>query len=96
MNTRYPWHKLVRPGDSFVWRWRKDERSLRSQAHKQGKRRGLVYTVELFLDGSHWRLRVTYVCGIIGAAGRESHEAALDTPTARPQRHPGGSAPDPR
>ena len=45
MNKRYPWDSLEKPGDKFVWRKLSDERSLRSQANKQGTRRGLVYSV---------------------------------------------------
>ena len=45
MNKRYPWDSLKKPGDSFAWPKLADERSLRSQANKQGVRRGVVYTV---------------------------------------------------
>lgn len=61
MYARYPWNKLKRPGSSFVWPDREDERSLRSQANKQGKRRGVVYSVAV---ESPSQLRVTYVCGV--------------------------------
>jgi hypothetical protein len=56
VNSRYPWRKLDRPGAFFLWRNRADERSLRSQANKQAKRRGVVYSVERVGDKT---LRVT-------------------------------------
>ncbi len=45
MRTRYPWDKLKKPGDSFAWGILSDERSLRSQANKQGVRRSVAYSV---------------------------------------------------
>lgn len=62
MNRRYPWHKLDRPGAFFVWRIREDERSLRSQANKQGRRRKVVYSVVRVGDKT---LRVTYERGLL-------------------------------
>lgn len=34
---KYPWVRLKKPGDSFIWRDRRDESSLRTQAGKRGK-----------------------------------------------------------
>ena len=62
MNKRYPWDRLKKPGDSFVWKERDHERSLRSQANKQGKKRRVVYSVKV---ESPTKLRVTYVTGLI-------------------------------
>jgi hypothetical protein len=35
----------VKPGDQFLWKNLKHEQSLRSQAHKQGCKRGVIYKV---------------------------------------------------
>lgn len=55
--SRYPWERLKNIGDGFTWSIRADERSLRSQACKQQKRRGIVILVKVNKQG---RLRVTY------------------------------------
>lgn len=71
MNKRYPWDSLEKPGDSFTWRKLEDERSLRSQANKQGMRRGLVYSVRKRPVLSHRSQRtvpaliVTLVHGVV-------------------------------
>lgn len=57
MNRRYPWDSLKKPGDSFVWKDRADELSLRSQANKQGKKRRVAYSVRV--EGK--RLRVVFL-----------------------------------
>lgn len=54
---RYPWERLKNIGDGFTWKDRDDERSLRSQACKQQRRRGIVIQVKVNKRGS---LRVTY------------------------------------
>lgn len=59
---RYPWERLKNVGDGFTWHDRDDERSLRSQACKQAKRRGIVILVRVNRQG---RLRVTYVSGLL-------------------------------
>lgn len=47
---RYPWHRLVGPGDWFLWKLGKDDRaqemSLRANAYKQRDRRGLALSCE--------------------------------------------------
>ena len=45
MNCRYPWDSLKKVGDFFIWKSLADERSVRSQANKQGKRRRIFYSV---------------------------------------------------
>lgn len=45
MNRRYPWDALEKVGDFFLWKNLRDEQSVRSQANKQGNRRGVVYRV---------------------------------------------------
>jgi hypothetical protein len=62
MIKRYPWNRLKYPGNFFIWRNRPDEKSLRSQANKQGKRRHIEISVEVV---SKERMRVTYVRGLL-------------------------------
>ena len=69
MNKRYPWDRLKKPGDSFIWRKRADERSLRSQANKQGTRRRVVYRVTVESPKS---LRVTFVNAILASPARRA------------------------
>ena len=83
MNKRYPWDRLKKPGDSFKWR-RTDERSVRSQANKQGNRRGVVYRVEV--TGPDW-LRVVYLHGLL-ASPAELPESAIAAPGRRGARPP--------
>jgi hypothetical protein len=45
LNRRYPWDALEKVGDFFLWKNLRDEQSVRSQANKQGNRRGVVYRV---------------------------------------------------
>jgi hypothetical protein len=61
-NQRYPWDRLKYPGNFFIWRNRPDEKSLRSQANKQGKRRHIEISVKVV---SEERMRVTYVRGLL-------------------------------
>lgn len=73
MNSRYPWNKLVKPGDSFTWKNVDDEASLRTQAHKLGQRRRVVYSVRKVppmvpLDqrkAARQVIVVTYVNGVL-------------------------------
>ena len=62
MNRVYPWHRLRKPGDSFIWRDRRLEQSLRSQATKQGRKRRVVFSVRV---ESATALRVTYEHGVL-------------------------------
>lgn len=57
----YPWELLEYPGCSFIWPNKEDERSLRSQASKQAKRRSIEVKVQLVEGG----LLVTYVTGVL-------------------------------
>ena len=71
MNRKYPWSKLVKPNDHFLWKDRRDEKSLRVQAVKQGHRRSVEYRVSVHdhRDGGSRRrfagFIVTYVRGIL-------------------------------
>lgn len=56
--VRYPWHKLVKPGDWFLWKLppRKTARdpadlSLRATAYKQQQRRGMVLSTKRTAKG---------------------------------------------
>lgn len=44
-HRKYPWYRLAAPGDTFTWRVRSDEGSLRAQASNQAKARGWIITV---------------------------------------------------
>lgn len=50
-NYRYPWGKLVKPGDQFIWARKEDENSLRVGAVKLGKRRSIVLSVSRIEEG---------------------------------------------
>jgi hypothetical protein len=85
MNKRYPWDRLKNPGMSFLWK-RADERSLRSQANKQGKRRKVVYSVRV---ESATKLRVTLEHGLLsGTRATLIVLDGLDTPPAHLQPNP--------
>ena len=62
MNKRYPWDRLKKPGDWFIWRVRSDEASLRSQANKQGRKRSIMISVKVEKAS---KMRVTYEYGIL-------------------------------
>jgi hypothetical protein len=57
VNCKYPWTRLKKIGDSFIWRDRADERSLRSQAHKQSRIRGCFVSVSV-KDAHSLRVRL--------------------------------------
>lgn len=57
----YPWHLLKKPGDSFLWYTKADERSLRAQASKQAKRLSVQITVNVTAEDY---LMVTYQTGV--------------------------------
>lgn len=58
----YPWEKLKNPGDAFDWKDPNAERSLRAQASKQAKRRGIIITVRTFWP---YRMEVKYVRNVL-------------------------------
>ena len=47
MPTKYPWHRLKKPGDHFTWQRGADEPSLRSQAYKHGLARNIIISVKI-------------------------------------------------
>lgn len=50
-NYRYPWDKLKKPNDQFIWPRKADENAIRVGAAKLGKRRALVLSVSRIEKG---------------------------------------------